>query len=257
VDGGAGQSLAGKAAVVTGGGRGIGRAVIHRLAAAGAQVLGCGRGDRPEDLPRDIAWTRADVAESADARRVIGDAIARFGSLSILVNNAGVQLEKTVAETTDDDWNLLVGINCKGVFNMCREAVPVMRERGGAIINVGSISGNVADPQMAIYNASKGFVHALTRSVAVDHGPQVRCNAISPGWIMTAMAGDAFALARDPGRAQADALARHPAGRMGTPDDIANAVAWLASDEAAFVTGQCFTIDGGLTAASPLRPGLF
>ena len=110
---------------------------------------------------------------------------------------------------------------------------------------------------MALYNASKAFVHGLTRSIAVDHGPKVRCNAIRPGWIMTGMAEDAFALADDPGAAKSDALARHAAGRFGQPEDIANAVAWLASDEAAYITGQCFTVDGGLTAASPLQPGLF
>jgi meso-butanediol dehydrogenase/(S,S)-butanediol dehydrogenase/diacetyl reductase len=144
------------------------------------------------------------------------------------------------------------------VFNAVRAFLPGMEAAGGgAIVNIGSISARHADPQMALYNASKGFVEALTRSVAVDHGPAVRCNAVSPGWIMTAMADDAFALARDPEAAKADALARHAAGRFGDPVDIAKAVVWLASDDAAFVTGQCLTVDGGLTAASPLRPGLF
>jgi meso-butanediol dehydrogenase/(S,S)-butanediol dehydrogenase/diacetyl reductase len=110
---------------------------------------------------------------------------------------------------------------------------------------------------MALYNASKAFVHALTRSIAVDHGPAVRCNTVQPGWIRTGMADDAFVVARDPEAARRDALARHPAGRLGEPADVANAVAWLASDEAGFVTGQCVTVDGGLTAASPLNPGLF
>ena len=129
-----------------------------------------------------------------------------------------------------------------------------MDTAGGVIVNIGSISGIVSDPGMALYNASKAFIHSLTRSIAVDHGPHVRCNAVSPGWIMTAMADDAFALARQPAAAKADALARHPAGRFGQPEDVAAVVAWLASDEAAFVTGQCLVVDGGLTAASPLRP---
>ena len=110
---------------------------------------------------------------------------------------------------------------------------------------------------MALYNASKAFVHGLTRSIAVDHGPAVRCNAVSPGWIMTGMADAAFELAGDPAAAKRDALARHPVRRFGAPEDIAKAVLWLASNDAAFVTGQCFTIDGGLTAATPLQPGLF
>ena len=110
---------------------------------------------------------------------------------------------------------------------------------------------------MALYNASKAFVHGLTRSIAVDHGAEgIRCNAICPGWIDTGMADAAFGLARDPAAARADAVARHAAGRLGTPADIAGTAVWLASDAAGFVTGQTFIVDGGLVAASPLRPGL-
>lgn len=139
---------------------------------------------------------------------------------------------------------------------MSRAVLPWMTERGGVIINVGSISANVSDRAMALYNASKAFVHSLTRSIAVDHGPAVRCNAVSPGWIATGMVDEAFAVAADPQAAKRDALARHPAGRLGTPTDVANVVAWLASDDAGWITGQCLTVDGGLTAGSPINPGL-
>jgi meso-butanediol dehydrogenase/(S,S)-butanediol dehydrogenase/diacetyl reductase len=115
---------------------------------------------------------------------------------------------------------------------MCRAMLPDMERSGGVIVNIGSISGLVSDPAMAIYNASKAFVHSLTRSIAIDHGPKVRCNAVSPGWIVTAMAEDAFALARDTEAAKQDALLRHASGRSGKPEDIANVVAWLASDQA-------------------------
>ena len=165
--------------------------------------------------------------------------------------------KKTVADSDDGDWDLVMNVNCKGVFNMCRAALADMAGHGGNIINIGSISGMAADPSMALYNASKAFVHGLTRSIAVDHGPKVRCNAIRPGWIMTGMAEDGFALANDPEAAMKDALARHPAGRFGKPEDIANIVAWLASDQSAYLTGECITMDGGMTAASPLNPGLF
>jgi len=201
-------------AIVTGGGRGIGRAIVERLRRDGAMVVTCGRGARPADLSPEVLWVTGDVSRADDARRIVA-AAAGQGQIAVLVNNAGIQIEKTVPETTDADWDQLVGINCRGVFNTCREVLPPMSEGGGGIVNLGSISGMVADHSMAIYNASKGFVHGLTRSIAVDHGPKVRCNAVSPGWIMTEMA------------------------------------------ESAFVTGQCITIDGGLTVASPLQPGLF
>ena len=246
-----------KTAIVTGGSRGIGRAIVERLSADGMKVLTCGRGQRPDDLPEAVAWVRADVSVPQDASRVVIETGQQFGPAVVLVNNAGVQVEKTVADSTDEDWDLVVGVNCRGVFNMCRAVLPEMERHGGSIVNIGSISGVVSDPAMALYNASKAFVHGLTRSIAIDHGPKVRCNAIRPGWIMTEMAEDAFALADDPAAAKSDALARHAAGRFGEPADIANAVAWLASDDAAYITGQCFTVDGGLTAASPLQPGLF
>jgi len=244
-----------RVAIVTGGGRGIGAAIVGRLRDDGMRVVTCGRGLRPENLDGDIVWVQADVSRSADANRVV-EAASRQGTVSVLVNNAGVQIEKTVRDTTDDDWSDVVGTNCRGVFNMSRAVLPIMEKSGGCIVNLGSISGTVADPSMAVYNASKAFVHGLTRSIAVDHGPMVRCNAVCPGWILTAMAESGFALAGDPEKAKADAIARHPARRLGTPADIANAVAWLVSDQASFITGQLFTVDGGLTAASPLQPGL-
>lgn len=236
-------------AIVTGGSRGIGRAIVDRLVAEGMEVITCGRGARPDGLPNPVTWITADVANPADIAKLFVQPV------EVLVNNAGVQIEKTVAETSDTDWDHLIGINCRGTFNMCRAFLNQHKAKG-AIVNIGSISGDVADPSMAIYNASKAFVHGLTRSIAVDHGPQVRCNAIRPGWIQTGMLEAGFALASDPVRARNAALARHPVRRFGTPEDIAATVAWLISDAAAFVTGQCFTIDGGLTAASPLQPGL-
>lgn len=244
--------LEGKTAVVTGGRQGIGRAIVDAFLREGASVVTCGRGGRPDALDGAVRWARLDVSDPAAVAAFAEDT----GAVDVLVNNAGVQIEKTVVDSSDADWDLVMGTNARGVFNMCRAVIPAM-SAGGSIINIGSISGQVADPSMALYNASKAFVHGLTRSIAVDHGPQVRCNAICPGWIETGMLDAGFDLARDPQAARADAVARHASGRFGQPGDIAAMAVWLASDEAAFATGQMFTVDGGLTAASPLRPALF
>ena len=244
--------LAGKRAFVTGGRQGIGRGIVEAFRAEGAEVATCGRGARPGGLDHAIGWHDLDVTDAA----AVGRVAEALDGLHILVNNAGVQVEKTVPASTDADWEAVVGTNCRGVFNMCRAFIPRMGE-GGAIINIGSISGQVADPSMALYNASKAFVHGLTRSIAVDHGPRLRCNAICPGWINTGMLEAGFDLAGDPAAARADAIARHPVRRFGEPADIAAMAVWLASDDAGFATGQLFTIDGGMTAASPLNPGVF
>jgi NAD(P)-dependent dehydrogenase (short-subunit alcohol dehydrogenase family) len=242
--------LSGKRAFVTGGRQGIGLGIVERFIAEGAEVITCGRGPKPGGLAAE--WLSLDVSDPQAVNAVASE----LGALDIVVNNAGVQVEKTVVDSTDADWDLVMGANARGVFNVCRALIPHMT-KGGSIINIGSISGNTADPSMALYNASKAFVHGLTRSIAVDHGPDVRCNAICPGWIETGMLDAGFDLASDPKRAKEDAIARHAVKRFGKPADIAAMALWLASDEASFATGQLFTVDGGMTSASPLNPGLF
>ncbi len=249
--------LTGKTAIVTGGSRGIGLAIARRFVEEGARVVIASRSAPPDDLQTGAcSWYEADIADPQQVAALFDRTAADLVRLDVLVNNAGVQLEKTVAETSDADWDWLMGINLKGLFLCSRAAVRLMRERGGgAIVNLGSVSGRIADYGLAAYCASKAGVHGLTRAIAVDHGPEgIRCNAICPGWIRTEMMDQAFALADDPAAAERRALARHPLGRLGKPEDIAAMAAWLASDEAGFVSGQLFTVDGALTAASPIKP---
>ena len=252
------QHLFNKIAVVTGGSRGIGWGIAQRFAQEGATVIIASRSEPPTPRTETIGWVKANISERQEVEAVTQFALETFGRIDVLVNNAGVQLEKSLPETTDEEWAWLSGVNIKGLFLCCRSVIPVMQQQGaGVIINLGSIAATTVDHNMPLYNASKGFVHSLTRSIAVDHGRDgIRCNAICPGWIMTDLAEQAFAQAADPGLARRIALAQHPLGRLGTPADIAAMAVWLASDEASFATGQFFTVDGGLTAGSPINPAL-
>lgn len=246
--------LAGLTTIVTGASSGIGQGIAERFVAEGATVIAAARS---EVTVTGATWVATDVADPTAVDALVAAAVGETGRLDVMVNNAGVQVEKPIEDTTDDEFDQVMDVNVRGVFNCCRAAVRQMATQagGGSIVNIGSIAGNQADHAMAVYNASKGAVHALTRAIATDNGRQgVRCNAISPGWIMTALADAAFDLADDPDAARASAVTRHPVGRMGDPADIAGLAVYLASEESAFVSGSCFTIDGGLTAQSPISP---
>jgi NAD(P)-dependent dehydrogenase (short-subunit alcohol dehydrogenase family) len=247
--------LTGKRAIVTGASRGIGQAIVARFAAEGAAVLAAAR-TRPATLPAGVRWRDCDVAVRGDLEALIAAGVRELGGIDVLVNNAGILVARTLVETSDEEWDRQFAVNVRSVFQACRAAIPVMiAGGGGSIVNLGSISGQVADYGMAAYNATKAAVHMLTRSIAIDHGPQgIRCNAVCPGWIRTDMLQQSFELSADPAAAERAAAALHPVGRLGEPADIAAMAAFLASDEAGFVTGQLYTVDGGLLARSPAAP---
>ena len=240
--------------VITGASSGIGEAIATRFWEEGARLT-LGSRTEPEGTGAGVRWHQTDVGDPIAANELIAHAVEHWGKLDVLVNNAGVQIEKTIAETTDEEYDAVMNVNVRGVFNCSRAAVRQIQSQsgGGVIINIGSISGDSADHGMAVYNASKGAVHSLTRSIATDHGRDgIRCNTIAPGWIATALADAAFDLADDPVAARSTAVDQHPVGRLGLPTDVANLAVWLASDESQFASGSVFTIDGGLTAQSPV-----
>lgn len=249
-------ALDGRIAVITGGSRGLGRATVERFAAEGAVVIT--GSTRQPDQPFDsgITWQQLDVSDQDSIASLLDRAMDDHGRLDILVNNAGIEIEETAEQSSDDDWRRISEVNMRGVFEATRAAIPLMRSGGGGVIvNLGSISGLVSDPNLALYNASKAWVIGFTRSVAVDHGKDgIRCNAVCPGWIMTDMLMQTFSQAADVDAAIRDAVDRHPLGRLGEPKDIANAILWLASDEASFVSGTTLTVDGALTASAPVDP---
>lgn len=248
--------LEGKVAIVTGGSRGLGRATVERFAAEGAKVITGSTREPDNALPAGVIWQQLDVRDQASIVALLDRAVSEHDRLDILVNNAGIEIEETTETSSDDDWQRMSDVNMRGVFEATRAVIPLMRKAGGGVIvNLGSISAFVSDPNLAIYNASKAWVIGFSRSVAVDHGKDgIRCNAVCPGWIMTDMLMQTFGQAADVDAAIQDAVAKHPVGRLGEPKDIANAILWLASDEAAFVSGTTLTVDGALTAGAPVDP---
>lgn len=246
--------LAGKVAIVTGGGRGIGLGITHRFLEEGARVAIVQRTPPETAVARDQAYfVQADLTRPADIARAVDETVGHFGGLDILVNNAGIMFEKTVEDMSEADWDHMMAVNLKAPFLLTKRAMPHLRKNRGSIINIGSIEGLASNPGHPAYSASKAGIHGFTAAVAVDHGRDgVRCNAIAPGWIKSALSEDYLESMPDSGRVRRELLAMHPAGRLGEPRDVGNLAVWLASDESSFVTGQVYVIDGGRTKKLPL-----
>ena len=246
------DQLAGRTAVVTGGSGGIGSAICARFVHEGARVIALDpAGDPSSD---DVATV--DITDEAAVTGFFTELADRWSALDILVNAAGIEIEKTIEETTLEEWNRVFAVNVTGTFLTSRHALPLLRRSSGAsIVNFGSYDGFIADPSLAAYCASKGAVHALTRAMACDHGPEgIRVNAVCPGYIDTPMLEGFFA-GGDVESLQDAIRDVHPTRTWGTPEDVANLVTWLASDEARYASGQLWVLDGGLTAqVQQMRP---
>jgi NAD(P)-dependent dehydrogenase (short-subunit alcohol dehydrogenase family) len=250
--------LAGKSAVITGGGTGIGQAIALAFAREGAQVAIAGR--RKEKLEETVRLLQqagcsalaveCDVTQAADTERLIKSAEGAFGKMNVLVNNAGALSVSTVETIAEDDWDQLMATNIKGPFLMSRAALPAMRRAGGgSIVNVGSVLGIVAISDRAAYCASKGAVSMLTRAMALDHAQDhIRVNCVCPSIVESDMTRNLFAETEAGRQARESRLASIPLGRFGKPADIAGLAVFLASEESSWMTGTVIPVDGGVTA---------
>lgn len=252
--------LQGKTAIITGGAGGIGRAAALLLAGEGAAVSIVDLNQQGGvEVVREISanggcaiFERGDVTRADDCQRVVQRTVKEFGGVQVLFNNAGIIRRASVLEISEDDWDRVMAVNVKSVFLMCREVIPIMvKANGGSIINAASGWGLAGGARAAAYCASKGAVVLLTKAMAIDHGGQgIRVNCICPGDTDTAMLRSE---ARQLGEAEDRFLpesAKRPLGRVGTPEEIAQAVLYLASDASSFVAGTALVVDGGGLAGS-------
>lgn len=236
--------FAGKVAIVTGGANGIGAATVARLASEGAKVM-IADIQPPAETSDEIAFIKTDGSSATEVAALVNATAQKWGRIDILVNNAGLGALSETPDMDEELWDKVFAINTKAIYLFCKYAIPVMRAQGGAIVNIASISGLGGDYGMGVYNASKGAVINYTRSLALDCARDgIRVNALCPGLIETAMTAMTVARSED----REAWLGPIPLGRMGQPKEMASVIAFLASDEASFMTGSIVTADGGVTA---------
>jgi len=244
-----------KIAVVTGGGKGIGKSITLKLASAGAKVIVVQRTPLDDELSKhsQVFWTHADISKPESIEGIMKFVRDNFANLDIIVNNAGIMSETKLEELTLNEWQRTLTINTTFPLFMIKALLPLMNKDRGSIINIGSIEGISVNPDHTAYCTSKAALHGMTRSLAVDLGSRgIRCNAIAPGWIDTELNKNLLANSNSGDQYMKELLNLHPLGRTGKPADIANIVKFLASDDSSFMTGQIIVIDGGRTAKLPL-----
>jgi 3-oxoacyl-[acyl-carrier protein] reductase len=243
------MNLTGKIALVTGSGRGIGKAIALKLSEAGATVVINDVSDSAETTAQEIKnsgknslFIKGSVSSSPEVNSMIDKIVASCGRLDILVNNAGITRDQLTLRMSDEEWDAVLEVNLKGVFVCTRAALKyMMKQRFGRIINISSISGIIGNPGQVNYCAAKAGIIGLTKTVSREMASRgITINAIAPGYIETEMTQ------KLPDKIKEEAQKRIPAGYFGTPQDIAEAVAFMASDEARYITGQVLCVDGGL-----------
>jgi NAD(P)-dependent dehydrogenase (short-subunit alcohol dehydrogenase family) len=240
------RGLADRRVLITGGAGGIGTATAERFLEEGARVVVLDRDSTAlsrleSELPALSGTIRADVTDPDDVARALDEMDDLVGGLDILINNAGISIRHGFLDIRPEDWREVISVNLNGVFFVAQQAARRMLETdGGVILNMGSTNGMIGYPNYADYNASKAGVIELTRTMALELGPRVRVNAICPGFILTPMQAAEYT-----DQMQNEFAAKLPLNRLGRPEDVAALFAFLASDDAAFITGQCFVIDGG------------
>jgi NAD(P)-dependent dehydrogenase (short-subunit alcohol dehydrogenase family) len=253
----ASKPLAGRAAIVTGGSRGIGRAVVEALARDGARVLFCGRDEEAgRDAERelaahgDVAFQVADVGVEADVAALARACTERFGPPTVLVSNAGVNANFDAVTMTEEQWDRFFAIDLKSAWLGAKHVLPSMLEAGhGSIVNVSSLHGFVTLEGFFPYAAAKSGLVGLTRSLALDYGPHgIRVNCVAPGFVRTRLVQESIDRNDDRAQAEREMCAGVALGRIGEPEEVARVVRFLASDEASYVTGASLLVDGGLTA---------
>lgn len=249
------NDLVGRRAIVSGAARGIGLAIAKRLAAGGASVAiadidGAGAAAAAAELGNGSIGVACDVRSSADVTAAVAAAVEAFGGVDLLVNNAGIEIAKPVVEITDEEFTRILDINVAGTFRFTKAAAPAMVvASGGAIVNLASVAGTSGGPLLSAYCASKGAVIRFTESVAIElRAAGIRVNAVCPGIVQTEMADRLVAPVEAISPIPFDDLINMKQGRFGVPDDVAEAVAFLASDDAKFITGSHYMVDGGFTA---------
>ncbi|MEU5951580.1 SDR family oxidoreductase [Streptomyces sp. NPDC047525] len=247
------QDFEGLKALVTGGASGIGRATAELLAARGARVAVLDL--NPDDVEKPLTGYRADVSDDASVREAVAAAVADLGGLDVLINNAGIGAQGTVEDNDDAQWHKVLDVNVLGIVRTTRAALPHLRvSTRAAIVNTCSIAATAGLPQRALYSASKGAVLSLTLAMAADHVREgVRVNCVNPGTVDTPWVGRLLDAAPDPAAERAALAARQPTGRLVTADEVAGAVAYLASPLSGATTGTALAVDGGMQGLR-LRP---